>query len=190
MPFDQKKTSYFGTGSSSAYVLTTKVLAEASWTPDVLEARQANLLSVLARAWNLDLKLWHSGTGTTTKPGQLDDSVLSYLARATPHTRSLFERINERLLALDGVERTDQKSRISYDSKQDSQSVRVADVKVQPATETVVVYLTMDPTEVNLRDGFTRDVTAIGHHSPGNLEVRVRSDEDLRDFSNILYHFV
>lgn len=186
LPFDEKKTSYFGTGSSSAYVLTAKVLAEGTWTPDVLEARQANLLSVLARAWDLDLGLWHSGSDSAATPGHLDESVLGYLARATPHTRSLFDRLDARLLAFDGVQRTDQRSRISYDAPRDGGSARVADVKVQPATGTVVVYLTLDPATVELRDGFTRDVSAVGRNGVGNLEVRVRSDDDLRDIESLL----
>lgn len=43
----------------------------------------------------------------------------------------------------------------------------------------VLVYLNMDPQEVDLIPGFTRDVTNIGHHGTGPLEVRLRTEKDL-----------
>ncbi|GAA0460876.1 DUF5655 domain-containing protein [Streptomyces stramineus] len=43
----------------------------------------------------------------------------------------------------------------------------------------VLVYLNTDPQEVDLVPGFTRDVTNIGHHGTGPLEVRLRTETDL-----------
>lgn len=36
-----------------------------------------------------------------------------------------------------------------------------------------------DVSEVDLVSDFTRDVTGIGHHGTGSLEVRLRSEKDL-----------
>lgn len=183
LPFEEKKTSYFGTDSSSAFVLTSKVLNESEWTPDVIEERQANLIGVLAQAWDLDLDRWKQGVEAST--GALDTSVLGYLARSGPQTRALFERLDERLLALRGVERVDTKPYLGY-KRADAGTPYFACVKVQPATSTVLVYADLPPDEVDLRDGFTRDVRDVGHNGRGDLEIRVRSDDDLREADALL----
>lgn len=52
--FEAKKQKYFtSTSGVSPFALTTQVLAEASWTPDLLEKRQEQLLDALARLWRL-----------------------------------------------------------------------------------------------------------------------------------------
>lgn len=52
--FEEKKRRYFMTPSgTSPFALTTQVLNEAEWTPQVLERRQQDLLERLKRLWNL-----------------------------------------------------------------------------------------------------------------------------------------
>jgi hypothetical protein len=52
--FDKKKTKYFASrGKVSAFALTSQVLHEPRWTPDVIERRQADLLSRLRTLWRL-----------------------------------------------------------------------------------------------------------------------------------------
>ncbi|MET7534568.1 DUF5655 domain-containing protein [Streptomyces goshikiensis] len=43
----------------------------------------------------------------------------------------------------------------------------------------VVVTLRLDPKDVDLVGGFTRDVSQIGHHGTGDVEVRLRAEGDL-----------
>lgn len=43
----------------------------------------------------------------------------------------------------------------------------------------VVIYLALKPSAVHLVPGFTRDVTGVGHHGTGSLEVRLRTGKDL-----------
>lgn len=50
----------------------------------------------------------------------------------------------------------------------------------------VVVTLRLSPKEVDLVPGFTRDVSEIGHHGTGDLEVRLRTDRDLRRVEPLL----
>lgn len=52
-------------------------------------------------------------------------------------------------------------------------------VEVHPQSNTLLLYLKVDPSTVNLEQGFTRDVSNIGHYGTGELEVRVKNDEDL-----------
>ena len=52
-------------------------------------------------------------------------------------------------------------------------------VEVQPNKSTVTAYLKVNPKEVDLIKGFTRDVSAVGHFGTGDLEVKIRTPEDL-----------
>lgn len=54
LDFDTKKDVYFiGKGTTSPFVLTQEIRAEAEWTPKVLEERQNRLVNILASHWNL-----------------------------------------------------------------------------------------------------------------------------------------
>ena len=52
--FERKKKEYFQHKGVSLFALTTQVINESRWTPDVLERRQSNLISALTREWRLD----------------------------------------------------------------------------------------------------------------------------------------
>nr|WP_307811379.1 DUF5655 domain-containing protein [Streptomyces sp. 9-7] len=49
----------------------------------------------------------------------------------------------------------------------------------------LVVTLALNPTKVELRPGFTRDLRGLGHHGGGDLEVRIRSAADLHAASDL-----
>ena len=54
--FAKKKTAYFtGRKGVSSYILTTQVLNSDQWTPDHLEKRQEELLTVLKENWRLEV---------------------------------------------------------------------------------------------------------------------------------------
>lgn len=53
--FERKKEKYFKTkGSVSAFALTTQVVARDEWTPEIVEARQEELLNVFKEIWDLN----------------------------------------------------------------------------------------------------------------------------------------
>ncbi|MGF7122576.1 DUF262 domain-containing protein [Rhodococcus sp. BE178] len=53
--FAKKKANYFtSTKGSAVFALTTQVLMQNEWTPAVIEARQADLLTVLHKEWELN----------------------------------------------------------------------------------------------------------------------------------------
>lgn len=53
-PFDEKKRRYFMSPSgTSPFALTTQVLNESEWTPEVVQRRQHYLMDVLRRLWEL-----------------------------------------------------------------------------------------------------------------------------------------
>lgn len=50
---------------------------------------------------------------------------------------------------------------------------------IQPLKNSLKLWLNLDPAEIPLEEGFSRDVGAIGHVGTGNLEVEVRDREAL-----------
>ena len=53
-------------------------------------------------------------------------------------------------------------------------------LEIYPSARTVVAYLKLNPDSVSLEKGFTRDVRTIGHFGTGDLEVVMRSLEDVK----------
>ena len=51
-------------------------------------------------------------------------------------------------------------------------------VEVHPSLSTVTCYLKIDPDQITLEEGFTRDVRNVGHFGTGELEVKLRSRLD------------
>jgi predicted transport protein len=49
---------------------------------------------------------------------------------------------------------------------------------VEILNKAILLYLNLDPGEVELEEGFSRDVRNVGHWGTGNLEVRISSMED------------
>ncbi len=52
-------------------------------------------------------------------------------------------------------------------------------VEVHNRTRNLLVYVKVNPDQVSLEEGFTRDVRKIGHFGTGDLEITVRNREDL-----------
>lgn len=50
---------------------------------------------------------------------------------------------------------------------------------VPPKKAKLLVYLKADPMKVDLVPGFARDVTGLGHHGTGDLELTLQSERDL-----------
>lgn len=50
---------------------------------------------------------------------------------------------------------------------------------VPPKKAKLLVYLKADPATVDLVPGFARDVTGLGHHGTGDLELTLQSERDL-----------
>ncbi|MEU6144143.1 DUF5655 domain-containing protein [Streptomyces sp. NPDC047081] len=82
--------------------------------------------------------------------------------------------VDEVLVGLgDGVTRVQRKQYRAY------QRLRNFACLIPPQQTKVVVYLKADPAAVDLVPGFTRDVTGLGHHGTGDLEVQLRTVQDL-----------
>lgn len=99
-------------------------------------------------------------------------SVSDLLAKANPELAHLYERFET--LALSLGEDVIKNERWNYFAFRRLKNF--ACVEVHPSSNNLLVYLRVDPATITLQEGFSRDVTNIGHFGTGNLELRV-SDE-------------
>ncbi|MDJ0464720.1 DUF5655 domain-containing protein [Streptomyces sp. H27-C3] len=86
----------------------------------------------------------------------------------------LVRAVDEALLGLgNGVNRIQRKQYRAY------QRLRNFACVCPPQRSKLLVYLKADPKEVDLVPGFTRNVTGLGHHGTGDLEVQLRTPRDV-----------
>ncbi|MFF2955670.1 DUF5655 domain-containing protein [Kitasatospora sp. NPDC057965] len=101
-------------------------------------------------------------------------TVEQRLAGAPDDVRALYADLDARLLALGDVHSVQLKHYVAY-----RRGANFASVKVLARDRALRAFLRLNPAAVALEEGFTRDVTDIGHHGTGNLEVRIASGTDL-----------
>ena len=108
-----------------------------------------------------------------TKSVGTDKTVAEWLAEMTPAMRTLFDTLEGYLTSLgDDVQRKDLKIYIAF--KRLRNFITVCFQK-----NNLSVYLHVDPDQVDLVAGFTRDVRNIGHWGTGNVEVTLKNLADL-----------
>ena len=59
-------------------------------------------------------------------------------------------------------------------------------VEVRAGAGVLLCFVKIDPDTVTLVEGFTRDVREIGHHGTGDLEITIRSRDDLNRATPLL----
>lgn len=96
------------------------------------------------------------------------------LQQSDSQLRDLFEAVRQFLVGLgDDVQVKELKNYIAF-----KRLKNFACVEVYPQARVVTVYLKVDPSTVALEEGFSRDVSKIGHFGTGDLEVSLRTMED------------
>lgn len=120
-------------------------------------------------------------TPTSTYPEEVHDdpyvsSRIEYrLAKSDSELRDLFEAVRQYLVGLgDDVQVKELKNYIAF-----KRLKNFTCAEIYPQVRVVTLYLRIDPTTVELEDGFSRDVTKIGHFGTGNLELSLKTMEDL-----------
>jgi predicted transport protein len=98
------------------------------------------------------------------------------LSQADSTLRDIYEAVWQTLSSLgDDVQVKEVKNYVAF-----KRIKNFACLEVYPQAKVVIVYLKVDPKTVELEDGFTRDVTKIGHFGTGNLEVTLRVLDDVK----------
>ncbi|ALO97712.1 DUF5655 domain-containing protein [Streptomyces griseosporeus] len=115
-----------------------------------------------------------SGRSPAARRARRQSTVLALKDGQRTALAEVGQALDETLLGLgDGVNRVQRKTYRAY------QRLRNFACVCPPQKTKLLVYLKVDPKEVDLVPGFTRDVTGIGHHGTGDLEVQLRTLQDL-----------
>lgn len=104
-------------------------------------------------------------------------TISDNLAQAKPALLDLYEALSAFLISLgDDVQPKTLKFYIAF-----KRLKNFACVEIYNQAEKVLVFVKIDPDSVNLDayKGFLRDVRAIGHFGTGDLEITIKSQEDL-----------
>jgi predicted transport protein len=114
-----------------------------------------------------------SGTSTRRSAGT-SKTVTQYLEGAPQTMKDLFANLEAFIEALgDDVTKKTLKFYFAY-----RRLKNFACVQVHPQTQTLLVYLKVDPDSLQLEEGFSRDVRGIGHYGTGDLELRMKDAAD------------
>lgn len=97
------------------------------------------------------------------------------VAQASPELRDLYQAVADFLTGLgDDVQVKELKQYIAF-----KRIKNFVCAEVYPQSKIVTCFLKVDPDSVALEKGFTRDMRKIGHYGTGDLEVTLRTVDDL-----------
>ena len=103
------------------------------------------------------------------------EDYLTRLDKAKEGLIDSFEALKAFLFALgDDVQMKPQKDYIAF-----KRIKNFACVEIQPQSDKLLVFVKIDPDSITLEPEFTRDVRKVGHFGTGDLEIFVRSVDDL-----------
>jgi predicted transport protein len=113
---------------------------------------------------------------------QASKTVGQLLNQAQPELQDLFKDLEALLVGMgDDVTTTERKFYFAF-----RRLKNFACVEVHPQSNTLLVYAKVDPTTVELVDGFTRSVSKIGHYGTGDLEIRISNNAQLAQAEPLL----
>ncbi len=119
----------------------------------------------------------------TTKLNKSTKTVVEYLEQSKPELKKLYEDLKTFIFSLgDDIQ---VKTLLDYFAFKRMRNF--ACVEIHPRSETILLYLKANPVSSDLlEEGFSRDVTNIGHFGTGNLELTLRNSEDLEKAKPLL----
>lgn len=102
-------------------------------------------------------------------------TVTELLEKMGTKEKDRYETLKAYILALgDDVQEKTTKYYIAY-----RRLSNFACFEFHPTNNEIVIWLKINPDEIQLEEGFTRDYREIGHYGTGDLEVKINSDEDV-----------
>ncbi len=121
------------------------------------------------------LELVNAVTASPTASPPNDKTAAHVLKHLKGPFRDLYEALRQYLLSLgDDVQEKNLKHYIAF-----KRIKNFACVEIHPNKGILTVYVKVDPDQVSLEKGFTRDVRNIGHYGTGGLEITLHSRENL-----------
>lgn len=153
-----------------------------------------NIELIRYRQYGSDFLLFELVNATTAQSEQGDGpthsvsgkrnykTVSEYLAQADQCLIDLFESLKAFLFAMgDDVQMKTLKLYFAF-----KRFKNFACVEIHPQTGQLIIFVKVDPNNVELEEGFTRDVSNIGHFGTGNLEIRIQSESDFEKAKSLI----
>jgi len=110
------------------------------------------------------------------KPKGAYKTVTEQVAQADTALRDLFETVEATCMSFgDDVQLKTLKCYLAF-----KRLKNFACVEIRTSVKVVLVYVKVDPKTIELEEGFTRNVTDIGHFGTGDLEIAIRSQQDIQ----------
>ena len=110
------------------------------------------------------------------KKRRSDSTIEERLAKANSDLHDVWDALRSTLLELgDDVQLKTLKNYFGFQRLRN-----FACVEIHPQANKIAATLNVDPAKLSLEDGFSRDVTDVGHWGTGDLELTLRTMEDLQ----------
>lgn len=138
---------------------------------DVLLLELINSISIPAKPEKPEMLEKPEKENTTVKKYT---TVAEFLEKSPQSLKDLYDSIQDYIMALG--DEVQQKELLFYYAFKRIKTF--ASIEIHPRTHTIVVYVRLDPDKVHFEEGFTRNVSNIGHLGVGNIEIRICSYED------------
>jgi len=107
--------------------------------------------------------------------GERSRTVSEYLEKCDEEIRDRYIALESFIMALgDDVQKKVLRNYIAF-----KRIANFLSLEVHPQARKIVIFVKVDPDKVKLESGFTRDVRNIGHFGTGDLEITIKSDQDL-----------
>ncbi len=122
---------------------------------------------------------------TESKPGTSKvnyKGFKDYFASAGKELVQLYESIRDFMLSLgDDVQEKHLKYYVAF-----KRIKNFACVEIYAQSNKLQIYVKVNPDSIELEEGFTRDVREIGHFGTGDLEITIRTEEDIRKAEELI----
>ncbi len=128
-----------------------------------------------------------SGVAVEETPGEEADPYYTNrqayrLAQSSSELRDIFDAAYQFLVGLgDDVQVKELKQYTAF-----KRIKNFTCLQIYPQARSIAAYLRLDPSTVELEENFSRDVTNIGHHGTGDLEIMLRSMADFEKAQPLL----
>ncbi|MGG4552203.1 endonuclease NucS domain-containing protein [Paenibacillus humicus] len=109
-------------------------------------------------------------------------TVSDYLAQASEELTNLYEDLKAFILAIgDDVQLNILQDYIAF-----KRIKNFACVEIHPQKKAITVYVKVDPSSIELKPGFTRDVRNIAHFGTGDLEITIMTTDHLEEARSLI----
>lgn len=154
---------------------TVELIRYHKYGDDLLLLELVNAVSVQATVPN-ENSIRIIGSKNTYK------SVSEYLEQSPTALQDLYYELDAFITALgDDVQKKILKLYFAY-----KRIKNFACIEVHPQSHHLLVFVKVNPGDIELQDGFTRDVRNIGHFGTGDLEIRITSREHLERAKSLI----